>query len=278
MDRSSSRLPRLHRPAASLLAYAACAAALLIALAGCSGPKATTAPGMPAAFPTHSASEIRANIAASQDTLQRYEAKARVTVKSPQRSGSFNANVRQRRADSLLMSFNLFGIEGARMLMTPDSFFVYDKRKQQVMVGSIRQAEQVLPVPVSGDRVFENMLGLIQPESAVDWEVSADSTLYFLTDPSTRTQVTVDPRRWRVIRYARKSADGTVVEERLFHGFTRVDGVEIPQRILFRRPADDMMAELRYKEIDLTPGSLSFDLGAGRSIPRVGVPTPSAGR
>jgi len=278
MARFASRLTGTDGPAPTLLIYAACAAALVVALTGCSGPKATTAPGLPAAFPNHSASDIRTNIAGAQDTLQRYEAKARVTVKSPQRSGSFNAHVRQRRADSLLMSFNLFGIEGARMLMTPDSFFVYDKRKQQVMVGSIRQAEQVLPVPVSGDRVFENMLGLLAPDSGIEWEVSADSTLYFLTDPETRTRVTVDPRRWKVIRYARESADGTVVEERLFHRFKRIDGVEVPQRILFRRPTDGMMAELRYKEIDLTPGPLSFDLGAGNGVPRVGVPTPSTGR
>lgn len=249
---------------------------VLLALAGCSGPQAATAPGLPAAFPNHSVADIRANIAAAHDTLDRYEATARLTVQSPERSGSFNAHVRQRRADSLLMSFNLFGIEGARMLMTPDSFFVYDKRKGQVMVGSVQQAEQVLPVPVSGDRVFENMLGLLQPESATTWSVEADSTLYFLTDPSGRTRVTVDPRRWRVIRYARESADGTLVEERLFHRFESVDGVQIPKRILFRRPADGMMAELRYKDVDLTPGDLSFDLGVGSDVPRVGVPSPSS--
>jgi hypothetical protein len=253
--------------------YAACAAIGLLAAAGCSGPKEATAPGMPAAFPNHSADEIRANVAAPSDTLDRFAATARVTVQSPQRSGSFNAVVRHQRADSLFMSFNLFGIEGARMLVTRDSFYFYDKRQGQLLVGTREKAERVMPVPISSAQIFENMLGFVQPESGVDWTVEADSTLYFLTDPSGRTQVTIDPKRWRVIRYARTAEDGTVIEERLFHRFEAVDGVPIPRRVLFRRPQDDMMAELRYRDLDLTPGDLSFDLGVNSSVPRVGLPS-----
>lgn len=251
--------------------YAALMALFLVA--GCSSSKTVTAPGLPAAFPNHSASEIRTNIAAPTDTLDRFAGKARITVKSPQRNGSFNAVVRHRRADSLFMSFSLFGIEGARMLATPDSFYFYDKRNGQLLVGTAEKAEQVLPVPLSSGQVFENMLGLVRPESTINWTVKSDSTLYFLTDPSGRIQVTVDPKRWRVIRYAQESADGSLVEERLFHSFETVDGVQVPQRILFRRPGDDMMAELRYRDLDLTPGTLSFDLGVNGRVPRVGLPS-----
>ena len=249
----------------------ALAAALLVA--GCSSSRETTAPGaLPEAFPSHSVNQIRANLQQQSDTLRRFAASARVTVRSPERDGTFDADIRQRRADSLYMSFRLFGIEGARMLVTPDSFFFYDKRQQQMVVGPVSQADAVLPLPVSSNALFQNLLGFVVPPSTTNWEVAADSAQYYLTDPSGRQTVVVDPTRWRVVRYARRNASGTVVEERLFTDYMNVDGVAIPQRIIFRRPEDDALAMLRYRSVQLNPTDLSFALDVSDDVPRVSAP------
>jgi len=241
----------------------------LIGLTACSGPARTTAPGvMPSAFPNHSAEQIRTLIRQPADTLRTFAADARVTVRSPQRNRSFNADVRQQRADSLLMRFSLFGIEGGRMLLTPDSVFFYDSRKHTLRVGPIEAARRLLPAPVASDEVFANMLGLVAPDTGTNWTVTADSSLYYLKDPSGRRRWTVDPTRWRVVRYTEETADGTVIENRHFSNFRRVRGVVVPHQVIFRRPAEELTARIRYEKIRLNPSGLSFDLGVPSSLPR----------
>lgn len=242
-------------------------------LAGCSSSREAAPTALPEAFPNHSLSEIQSHLLASHaDTLHSFSADARVTVRSPQRNGTFNATVRQKRDDSLLMTLSLFGIEGARVLVTPDSFFVYDRRNGQLMLGRLDDAGAYLPAPIASEQVFENMLGLVRPESSIDWSVSADSARYYLTSPSERRTVVVDPAQWRVIRYAEYSSSGDLVQERLFDDFQMVNGVRVPKRVVFRRPPDKTMALLDYKDLSLNPSGLTFDLGAPDDVRRVPVP------
>lgn len=223
---------------------------------------------MPSAFPNHSVEEIRAHILQATDTLRSYRASARVTARSPDENRSFNAEIKHQQADSLFMRFSKFGIEGARLLVTSDSVFFYNSRQHSLNVGPVREVQEILPVPVSSDRVFANMLGLLAPAPATDWTVKADSSQYYLTDPSGRKRLTVDPSRWRVIRYARESADGTLIEERLFSKFKPTQGTLIPRRVIFRRPNDGLMAMINYRDIRLNPKNLSFSLDVPSKVPR----------
>ena len=246
---------------------------MLLLVVGCSGPSATVAPSLPEAFPNHTPEQIRARIAQPTDSLQRFSAKARVTLRSPQQNGTFNASIKQVRAGSLYMSLSLFGIEGARVLVTSDSAFFYDRRQQRVMEGTVQEAQSMLPVPITSNAAFENLLGLLAPAASRAWSVTADSTLYFVTDPSGQRTFTIDPTRWRVVRYARTNAAGETVEERLFSQHTIIDGVDIPQQVVFRRPKDDVMAVIRYRSFNLSPSDLSFALNASPSARRVGIPS-----
>lgn len=244
-------------------------AGLLVLLAGCS----TTEPAvrtadLPEGFPDHSATDIRGFIERPTDTLQRYTARARITVRSPQETRSFNARIRQHRADSLFMRISLFGMEGARMLLTPDSIFVYESRKGILRAGSIDQARKLFPAPVASGRVFENMLGLLAPNGTTAWSVEADSLRYYLSSPSRRRTLLVDPVQWRVTRYTKSDEAGTVTEERLFSNFQRVDGVLVAHRVLFRRPQDNLSANIEYERLDLSPGPLSYDLNLPAGVRR----------
>lgn len=235
---------------------------------GCGSTSATRAPDRPEGFPDHSAQQIRALINDSGDSLQSFSAKARVTVRTPDQNRSFNAEMRQRRADSLYMRFSLFGVEGGRLLLSPDSVFFYDSRNRTLRTGPIADAQEILPAPVASGEIFENMLGLIAPSDNVNWTVETDSSDYFLTDADSQTRMLVDPMQWRVVRFTRENENGTVVDERLFTDFKDVDGRRIPHRVIFRRPADNLMAMIRYEDVTLNPGSLSFDLDVPSSAPR----------
>ncbi|WP_179862089.1 DUF4292 domain-containing protein [Longibacter salinarum] len=247
-----------------------------LAVAGCSGSKsATSTSGMPEAFPNHSAQQIHRLIEGQTDTLSAFQARARMTVRSPRRSGTFNAEVRQSRNDSLWMRMSRFGFEGARVLVTRDSFFVHNRMENQMMVGTVDEAQSLLAAPVTAEEAFSNMLGLISPSPSVNWNVGADSLNYYLTSPSGRTTYTIDPVNWRVIRYARMSDDGDILEERMFGNFKTIDGVPIPQQVVFRNRPEKAMAMLTYESMHLDPENLSFDFNVPAGTPRVYLPTSS---
>jgi hypothetical protein len=241
--------------------------ALLILSCGSSAPTADS-PRLPDRFPDHSADQIRRQIIGPTDTLDTYAAKARVTVQSPEQTRSFNAVVRHRRADSLFMRFSLFGVEGGRLLLTRDSVFFYDTRKAVLRVGPVQAVQQIFPAPVASDQFFENMLGLIAPNTGIDWSVQADSSLYYFSGPGERERYTVDPIRWRVVRYERRSPSGTVLQKRLFSGFRPVEGLTLPGRLIFHRPAADLRAVVTYQEMDLNPSDPSFALNVPPQVPR----------
>lgn len=236
---------------------------------GCSSSESARAPGvLPDAFPNHSSSEIRSLLTQASDTLHQFSAEARVHAETPKENRSFNAEIRQQRADSLFMRFSLFGFEGGRMLLTPDSVFVYDSRKQTLRVGAVKDAQQVLPVPVAADDVFANMLGIIAPDGHTRWTVRADSAHYYLTDPSQQREWTIDARNWRVLRYKKTDGNGALIEERRFSNHKTVQGLRLPHRVVFQRPQENLKARIDYERIQLNPSDLTFKLEAPANIPR----------
>jgi hypothetical protein len=271
---NQNRRPLTPTTSPRLLAATLAVACVALTIAGCSGARdATVTPGLPDAFPDHTSQQIYAQIATASDTLHSFRAKAKMTVRSPEQNGSFNAEVRQVRDDSLWMRMSRFGFEGARVLVTSDSFFVHNRLQNHLMVGSVAEAQTLLAAPVTSDEAFRNMLGLIVPEPNVDWTVRADSSLYYLKDPSGQHSYVVDPKHWRVTRYARTDESGNVIEERLFGEFTSVGGVSLPQRVVFRNRQQDALAMLAYESLSLNPNRLSFDFHVPSGTRRVQLPS-----
>lgn len=254
-------------PSTARLLLLALGTTLLIVSCSSSARTAST-PGLPSGFPDHSSTQIRNFILTGSDSVASYSAKARITVQSPNQNRTFNAVVRHRRSDSLFMRFSLFGIEGGRLLLTRDSVFFYDTRRSVLRVGPVQEVQSIFPAPVSSEDFFQNMLGLIAPNPSTPWSVSADSSLYYFSGPSDQTRYTVDPMRWRVVRYEKRAQRGNVVEKRLFSNFRSVEGLQLPSRVIFERPNSNLRAMVRYQEMTLNPTDLSFALGVPSQVPR----------
>lgn len=245
----------------------------LLAVAGCAGPRTATEArrDLPAGFPNHSATAIQRHLLEGTDSLQAFRAKASLTVNSPDQRGSFSAQISHRRDDSLYMTLSPgLGIEAARILVTPDSFYVYNRIEKQLTYGAVRDAQAVLPAALTVDDLFANLTGTLVPSLNREWNVEADSSYYHLTS-GLRSYV-VDPTTWRVVRYVKRSPSGEVVEERRFSEFDRFGSLYLPRRIIFRRPADDTNAVLYYRDLTLNPKRLQFDLRVSSSAERRPIP------
>lgn len=242
-------------------------------LSSCSGSRSATLPdiALPEAFPNHEFEQIRSMVAGRSDTVAAFSARASVSVRSPRQSGRFNSSIAFRRADSLYLNVRaLLGIEAARALVTPDSFFVYDRIKRKLYVGDIRNASSSLPMPIplGGSGAFEAMLGL-NLGAGGDWTVNADSATYILTSRDERVRVTVDPRYWRVSSYIRNDGNGGVIERRKYSEFHEVEGVILPRRVELAMPMEDTFASIYYGRLDLNPDELNLRLDVSDGTERV---------
>lgn len=239
-----------------------------VALAGCAGTREATGE-LPAGYPNHSFADIRQAVAQGTDTVRAFRAQAQLSLDTPERSGTFSATVRGKRGaagDSLYMSLSPgFGVEAARVLVTPDSFFVYDLVNNRLSYGALRDARRLLPAPLLTGKTFENVLGLLAPNPDLAWNVRPEgepgSERYVLTASGGNRTVVVDPSRWRVMRYTERTPGGDLLEERRFSEFDRFGGLFLPRRAELRRPQENTTASLSYRRLTLNPSGLSFELG-----------------
>lgn len=245
------------------------AAALL--LYGCAGTKPPLERDLPSNFPNHSAEQVLLNVQTADPAgLYTYRAKASIAIRTPDQSGQFSAEMQNRIGDSLFVSISPgLGIEAARALVTQDSFYFYDRLKNRLVYGSMDEAGTVLPQPFASKNLSANLLGLISPAADVSWRLRADSSYYYLTQPSGMITYTVDPAFWRVIRYTKRLEDGTLVEQRSFSEFDTYDGIVLPRKVEFRRPLEESRASIYYRSISINPDDLSFDLRVRDSTERV---------
>jgi hypothetical protein len=239
--------------------------AVTAVLAGCAASSPTVTPRgtLPARFPEHSASEIRRLVRAGTDTLRSYRAEAQIAIQSPERSRTLSAEMRHRRRDSLFLSLSPgMGIEAARALVTPDSFFVHNRIRSRLSYGSREDTPPSLPNVLASRNLFAPLLGTTAPPA--DWDVSADSTYYHL-QKGRRTYL-VDPARWRVVRYEERDAEGRLVEERTFSRFEQVGGLLLPTKLVFRQPQKRRSAVVSYRQRTFNPAQLQFGLEAPASV------------
>jgi len=252
--------------------------------AGCASSPPREATGeVPEAYPNHSFDDIRQALVRGTDTLQRFTAEARLSLDTPEFDRSLSAGLRARRGatgDSLHLSLSQMGITAARILVTPDSFFVYNALENELTYGALSDAGGALPAPLRTGRAFENLLGLTAPRTGRGgWQVRPSTAeegneRYVLTSTGadgTQRRLVVDPSRWRALRYTERSADGTLLDERAFSQFGRFSGLFLPRRVKLRQPPQSSSASIYYRTLTLNPPRLPpFELnvpdGAKRTL------------
>jgi hypothetical protein len=242
-------------------------------MAGCRTGRSMLDPGpLPGRFPHHSVDEIRRALLTATDTLHSLRAVSSAAVASPDGSSQFTAVMNHRRGDSARVDVKVqFGIEAARILFTPDSFFVYDRIKKTVYYGDTESASRLLPMPWQAPDLFIDILGLPAVEITDSWSVEADSLRYYLTSMDGRRKLFVDPTIWRIVRTEARDSLGVLEEERAFLDFDLFSGVPLPRRIVVRRPVDRISATISHRSLTLNPETLHLDFDVSNNATYVRV-------
>jgi len=219
---------------------------------------------MPAAYPNHALEDVLSRIPDLPPAFQEITAEASVNVASPEESGRFTARIAWRRDDSMLVRIRFpLGVEGARVLITPDSAYVWDRIEKTLIVGTPSSIEAVLPVAVAGTDLVALATGFVRPGAGgAAWTLRADSLHYELTRTDGSERLLVDPSRWRVVYAEYRNSDGQIEEQRWYTAFADLGGTLVPRRVSVSQPLRDARIIMSLSRFDTSPGRLSFDLGA----------------
>ena len=240
--------------------------------AGCmsSNPARTSSGSLPDRFPHHTAADILERLPAYPASMNRLYAEARIALSSPEESGRFTAKIDYLHPESLLVRVTFpLGVEGARVLVTADSAWVYDRIEKVVWTGSPERVAEMLPGAVAGLHLVELAMGFEQPNRDGSWHVDTDSTLYLLTSTDRRLRYTIDPSLWRVVAIKEWDAEGTLLEQRWYSDFTEVQGETLPRRMALSRPSENMRISMAWHRVELQPEHLTFALKATSEAQRI---------
>lgn len=207
------------------------------------------------------AAEIALRLPAFPAALDTLYAEADIQVSAPEENGRFSARIAYRRADSMLIRVRFpLGIEGARVLVTPDSAFVYDRIEKRVIAGTPESVSNALPIAVAGTNLVEMATGFYTPDPELKWAIIADSVQLVLLSTDERVRMIIDPERWRITNLQFRSPEGMIIEERWYNNFTLFNQTLLPRRMALSRPARDTRMTLVLRDLDASPGRMSFDL------------------
>ncbi len=239
---------------------------ILLILAGCAGSRPALDPAAP--VEAYELEEVmdRIWVHTLPATLR---ARGDLSMKTPLYSGTLTAEISHRRADSLLMIFRVrgFGIEGGRLLVTPDSLFFYDRFAQTLRIaGSDHPA---LPALFSVQHAIEQMLGYVRPIPGTPLQLESTQDGFVLTDSLLHRTYTIDPVHWRTIQMTQYDTSGTLLEALHFHDFFAVGEAFFPRQIIYRNPARDMNAILHYRSLSVNEPIASMSLGLPDNVDRV---------
>ncbi len=242
----------------------------LLLLVGCASTRPPDVP-LPERFPDHSVEEILRYLPTPDSLWESFRSDLTIAYSLPGDRGTLNARVAYRRADSVLIRFRApLGIEVSRALITSDSMFVYDRVRRKLYHGDRNATRSMLPGAFQASDMAVALFGY-ESLAGDQWESEVEGSAYRLTSSDGAKSVLVDPARWRIIAVDERSAEGTIVEQRRFTNFERIDGRYLPRRIVTSRPAEDMRASISIRRLSPNPENLSFDLGLRSDIQRIPV-------
>lgn len=187
---------------------------------------------------------------------------ADLSIQSPLYTGGSAVHLKHRINDSILVAFTVrgLGLEAARLLVTPDSFFLYNRLEQSVTVGSSR--DELVPAMFSPEDAMRRMLGLIKPDEQTPWALSETPDGIVLRDAEQQEQWIIDPSIGRVVSYERSLASGQLAEAIYFSDFAAVDSVLYPRRVVYRNPPQATNGLLQIRSITFSDDVASLALGA----------------
>ena len=158
--------------------FALCVFGCVLLFAACSTKKAQQTSG---SFKKKSVAALLAEAEKNHIQYTTFSAKAKVTVVEGNDTRSADARIRMVRDSTIWFSVSLFGIEGARALLTPDSIKILNRLDGTYISEGYNYFQKKYNVPLTFYSLQEMLVGNLPDRDAIGFSAAVDSTGYTLS-------------------------------------------------------------------------------------------------
>jgi len=158
------------------------------------------------------------------------------------------------------------------MLVTPDSFFVYNRLNRTLYTGATVDLPQILPLPASYQTFLETLTGTLHPDPDRPWILGTDSLFYHVIAEDASEEYYIHPGLWRtIIHLQRNPSEKTILFQQTLARFHRVDSLLIPFSIQWSYPATQTALRLNYQQFSLEPPSIPSAIKLPDHVQRINI-------
>jgi hypothetical protein len=173
--------------------------------------------------------------------------------------------IRMRKDSLIWMSFQMFGIEGARVKMTPDSVYFLNRINKQYAIQPLTLVEEMINVPADFKALQALLIGnpVLYPEAAYNLETK-DSFYLLSTDTILNTTYNIQKESYMINSLTLKNESKQKVEMS-FNDYQTLENDRIfsmMRDILISSPTKgNASVEIEYNKITFDiPKSTSFNI------------------
>jgi len=199
--------------------------------------------------------DILDSIVREQDQIKSLEATSRISVDSPEFSGTFFAEVIYLEQDSLLISVSgPFGIQAGTLFIGKERFIFYNQIANKFYNGSVYEFKdkKFFQFPLS---LSELMKILVAKETLTSMKIHdftiKDKMFYILAEKGdSEYQMWIDYKTGRIKKIT-SLVGGQIHFIREYDDFIKVMGINFPRKIIMTRPKEKQAVSLYYTNIVL---------------------------
>jgi hypothetical protein len=229
--------------------YIGCTLTFSIFLAGCAGPKYTLDTSQ------ISAVEILNSIEAEQKKLHSFESTSRISVDSPEFSGTFFADILYLEPDSLLLSATgPFGIHAGKIFIGRERFIFHNQIDNRFYNGSVEEFRDrsFFQFPLNLSELMYVFAGKEQLSALKIKNYSTSDGQFYIeaAKANMNYQIWVDHMSGRINKLIALLEDETVYIKE-YGDFLKQDGMYFPRKISMTRPGRTQAVSIYHTKISI---------------------------
>lgn len=242
----------------------------IIALS-CSVSKKTVSENLPSYEPAGSSYALREILRNNLSNNDFYIQRADVRLTQENMAVNFNASIKFRRPDSILVSVKAkTGMEAGRALITRDTIIINDRINKKVIVGDAKSIRKKYGIDPGYIFALLGDLIISEAESVRDINCSKGMILPTLQVNDKRIEYTIDCSKGKVVK---ASFEGDIRSGNImiaYSDFITVNRIRFPEKIEVSDDMNNVTILITIRKIDMPwEGPLKFITGSGYKTVRI---------
>jgi hypothetical protein len=225
----------------------------------CSSSKWT---GNPESIPVY---ELKRNINKNSELIRTCEAYGNISFDSPDMSNTGFIEVKFKQDSLYIKLEGPFGLDIAKVLITPLNFIYYNVQENKVITGPSTETHinAILKIKLGFEDLkntfFCSFIFAEEPNDSSEAPTGDNLYMYSINRESGKQNFYIMPANYKINRYNITGKTGLLLEVK-YSGFNNTDNIIFPSQIKIKKPSDKQTVWINYETIELNNSEIKLQM------------------